>query len=622
MNNRVGLGVFGTFGDPNGYQQLFYHGVVFGGSLDLDETKIEFYPGERLYTVKRELRDGVYTVCLCAYTFVRELNTERFGTFLGNCIVLQDGYAEADYVFRALNSLHDNVVCNTQNVENSILVPQQVQEVVLREGEEFLALRANVIPVSKTPFFSSAVTEGKEFFVTPNPLSEDDRSTQVTHLFEKALKDFTDTETIYFSFDRNVYEFVVKEAKIEVKDWDDYIEYKPAEAGVVRTKKGIHRGAGMNDAPANHTHPKAPEPEETPAYTTPEPGHEAYMPPLPKTPEERFANSAEEEDDPYRPFDRWDEPIPDNGWPREEVRYRVKEYNRLFTYTNTLLEHMNDATGKKKKSGKTQAAANETSMPVNEYGIEYEGERRKRRPIGAMIMLGVVIVMGVAAFFVTRSRKAEKEIVKQEELTPAAIQQANVETPDSMINLADSLVADTIFADTVNAEQAPVKQPIAKAPVGAVPAPPQPTAATPSPAPTPAPRPAQSALSLSAPEPAEEEAPRHPLMPRGTSTYMMAQGLHPRPNTMLTGKDIPILGQMGIKNKTIAELTRLLFDNSPSNIGIIFKGHADDYGAALLDANKQHFKRYGDNYVCIIEDDGLLRIPAYKSPRLPAVYPK
>jgi hypothetical protein len=618
MNNRVGLGVFGTFGEPNGYQQLFYHGVVFSGSLDLDETKIEFYPGERLYAVKRELRDGVYTVCLCAYSFVRELNTERFGTFLGNCIVLQDGYAEADYVFRAVNALHDNVVCNTQNVENSILVPQQVQEVVLREGEEFLALRANVIPVSKTPFFSSAVTEGKEFFVTPNPLSEDDRSTQVTQLFEKALKDFTDTETIYFSFDRNVYEFVAKEAKIEVKDWDDYIEYKPAEAGVVRTKKGIHRATGIHDTPTYHTHPKPAEPEETPAFPTPEPGHEAYMPPLPKTPEERFANSAEEEDDPYRPFDRWDEPIPDSGWPREEVRYRVKEYNRLFTYTNTLLEHMNDATGRKKKSGNAKTSTSDTSMPVNDYGIEYEGERRKRRPIGAIILLGTVIVIGVVAFLIARSRKAEKELVKQQEITPAAIQQANVETPDSMINLADSLVADTVFADTVDAEAAPTKQPIAKAPIGAPPSPPQPTVAVA----TPAPRSAQSALTLSAPAPAEEEAPRHPLMPRETPIYMKAQVLHPRPNTELTGKDVPMLHQMGIKNKTIAELTRLLFDNSPANIGIIYKGHEDDYGTALLNANKQHFKRYGDNYVCTIEDDGLLRIPAYKSPRLPAVYPK
>jgi hypothetical protein len=208
--------------------------------------------------------------------------------------------------------------------------------------------------------------------------------------------------------------------------------------------------------------------------------------------------------------------------------------------------------------------------------------------------------------------------VKQQEITPAAIQQANVETPDSMINLADSLVADTVFADTVDAEAAPTKQPIAKAPIGAAPSPPQPTVAVA----TPAPRSAQSALTLSAPAPAEEEAPRHPLMPRETPIYMKAQVLHPRPNTELTGKDVPMLHQMGIKNKTIAELTRLLFDNSPANIGIIYKGHEDDYGTALLNANKQHFKRYGDNYVCTIEDDGLLRIPAYKSPRLPAVYPK
>ena len=243
MNNRVGLGVFGTFGEPNGYQQVFYYDVNFIGSLDLDEDEIEFYPGEDLFAVRREMVDGVYTVCFCIYSYVRELNTERFGTFAGTTIVLQDGYAEADYIYRALRNLHDGVLTNSANVENNILVAQQAADLVVKESEDLAALRANTIPISKTPFFSAAVHEGRKFLVTPNPLSEDPRDQQVINFFEKALKDYNDTDSLYFSFDRNVYEFVAKTRAIDVTDWDEFMEYRseaPAVA-VVRTKKGIHK---------------------------------------------------------------------------------------------------------------------------------------------------------------------------------------------------------------------------------------------------------------------------------------------------------------------------------------------------------------------------------------------
>jgi hypothetical protein len=97
--------------------------------------------------------------------------------------------------------------------------------------------------------------------------------------------------------------------------------------------------------------------------------------------------------------------------------------------------------------------------------------------------------------------------------------------------------------------------------------------------------------------------------------------LHPRPNTQLTQNDIPALKEAGVKDKTLSELIKILFESSPQNIGYIYKGQEQQYGALLVSNNKIFFKRTTNDYICTA-DQQLLHIPAYKSPRLPAVFPK
>ena len=612
MNNRVGIGVFGTFGEPLGYQQLFYHGVSYNGSLDIEEDKIELYPGEHLYAVKRELVDGVYAISCCIYTYVRELNTERFGTFLGNCIVLQDSFADADYVYAALKALHEQVLGTSQNVENSILTAHEAKDVILREPESFIALKANIIPISKTPFFSSAVNEAKEHFVTPNPLSERSKEEQLIDFFDKAIKDYTDTTALFFSFDRNVYDFVLKANKLDLKDWDEFYEYKIPNATVVRTKKGIHKGHVTTAAPATQPEPEAD------SYIAPTPSvtDEPIVAPLtdailraaqgtpPPTPV--FTRSGVNMDDPNRPFDLWDEPIPDNGWPREEVTYRVKEYNRLFRYTNTLLEHINEPAGRRREEKrKRQQQGTDTDSA---YTVQ------RRRPIGAIILLILVLMLAGVAFFITTSRKKNKEKAAVTLLTPDSVQQANTEATDTMS------VDNTVAEDTVT--EAELQGPIPKVPVAGAKLPEtEATKQTQGPAPMPVTQPKASSLNLTDPSAAEETTPRNLLMPKNQPAYPRTGELHPRPNIEMSQNDIAMLREMGVKNKSVAEITRMLFDNAPTNIGIIYKGQEMEYCALLLNSNKQAFKKYGNDFICTTNETPL-HIPAYKSPRLPAVYPK
>lgn len=615
MNNRVGLGVFGTFGEPTGYQQVFYYDVNFTGSLDLDEDEIEFYPGEDLFAVRREMVDGVYTVCFCIYSYVRELNTERFGTFAGTTIVLQDGYAEADYIYRALRNLHDGVLSNSANVENNILVAQQAEDLVVREPEDLPALRANTIPISKTPFFSAAVHEGRKFFVTPNPLSEDPREQQVINFFEKALKDYNDTDSLYFSFDRNVYDFVTKARSIDVTDWDEFMEYRAEAPAVVRTKKGVHKPPpGFS---TENKEERITTSDEEDAYDE-TPVTNVEQKPLPAVKSRANEENYEVDDDPFKPFNLWDDPVPPRGWNQEEAKARAREYNRLFKYTNTLLEHINEPASEGDRRRQNRRKLRSEQLALEDAVAQINGEERKKRrkPPFWVILIGLVSVGGVAVFMMNEDGEVTappKEAVAE---TPAAVQDPSLKEDKSP---TAGPAADSAATPATPEDEITPMQPIARVPTTTTAPPANIVAATPAPAPLLSPAKTAPLLGTVGGQP--ETTPRHPLMLKESAVYQKARDLHPRPNMEMTQTDIAIFREMGIKNKTLSELTKMLFDNVPSNIGNIYKGQELEYGAALLSSNRQSFKLYGSEYVCV-NDAVALRIPAYKSPRLPAVYPK
>jgi hypothetical protein len=622
MINQVGIGVFGTFGEPHGYQQAFYSGVGFNESLDLDDSAIEFYPGAELYAVKRELIGGVYTVCFCTYSYVRELNTERFGTFLGTCVVLRNSYAEADYIYKALRTLHEATIKNVHNVDNGILKPLQVQDIAILEPADFVALNANIIPISKTPFFSAYVDAGRQQLITPSELIADDKHSIVTSFFDEALKNYNDTGSLYFSFDENVSEFVSKEGKIAVTVWEDYINRKPqgAEPTVVRTKKGIHKPAGLA-AEASFASSNL-------SASVDKPTHDAYpekVSPDNEDPADEAENTYEDDNtyedeyDEYKPFDLWEDPIPENGWSKEEVKHRAKEYNRLFKYTNTLIEHMNQP-GNKKQKQKTKKVTEEKP-----YTEPTNGSKRKKR-ILLLLAIVLLITASIAAYTIITGKNNKQTVSTP---SPSTVQQPDPfdenAAADSSLRVGPAQTEDTALSTTpasqvaattptknADEEVAPM-QPVAKVSPQAAAVPKQ--AATVS-------EPQKTAtITFTKEEATAPNTGNQTLMTAAAPMYHKSKELRPRPNLEMNQNDVTFLKETGIKNKTPSEITRILFDNVPSNIGNIYRGQEEHFAAAIYNLNKQLFQKSGNDYICTT-NDMTLRIPAYKSPRLPVVYPK
>ncbi|GAA4463669.1 hypothetical protein GCM10023093_12680 [Nemorincola caseinilytica] len=425
MNSQIGLGIFGTFGEPYGFQQVFYYGAHFKGTLDLNDTAIEFYPGSELFSVRREIVDGVHSICICIYSYARELNTERFGTFIGSCMVLQDGFTEAEYIYKVLHSLHEDLITNEENIENGVIKVAQGADVIIREPAEFVAAQANLIPLNKTPFFSSFVDEDKKYLVIPSPHSFGNKETEVMEFLDEALKHYSDTGTLYFSFDRNVYEFVRNAGIIATLEWEDFKGRKTQmqRSTAVRTKKGIQKAmtialptepyeAGNNAvqevrnnevAAAYGSDEKAVD-EDTDSYTA----NDNYN---------NYSNTADDtedeaDSDPDRPFDLWEDP--NTAWTDTEVRYRVKEYNRLFVYTHKLLDHINE--------------------PEQGKG------RGRRRALAAALLLLLLAGGGAAVYFLGLIPGTEQPVRTAAVESPRSIRQGIPASGDSM---ATGVATDT-----------------------------------------------------------------------------------------------------------------------------------------------------------------------------------
>ncbi len=340
MNTHIGLGIFGTFGEPYGFQQTFYYGAQYRSSLDLDENEIEFYPGADLYAVRREVIDGVHSICISIYSYAQELNTARLGTFLGSCMVLQDGFTEAEYAAKVLQSLHDDLMTNEDNVLDNIIRAEKVTDIIIREPAEFVAVQANVIPLNKTPFYSAWVDTAKKILVIPSAKSFGNKETEVFEFLDEALKHYSDTGTLYFSFDRNVYDFVRSTGKIEIMEWDEYVGRKEAmlRSTAVRTKKGIQKSVPQPTdyipVPGNNS--------EATVKAGPEETEDNIIPIAAGLTQDREWRDDDvlPSADPYKPFGRWQQP--EEPWNEDEVKERVTEYNRLFNYTNTLIDHINE----------------------------------------------------------------------------------------------------------------------------------------------------------------------------------------------------------------------------------------------------------------------------------------
>ena len=464
MENLLGLGVFGTFGQPHGYQQAFNFDVEFSKSLDLDHEEISLFPGAELYSVKREFVNGVYSIAFCLYSYAREMNANRSGTFIGSTIVLQQVYVDPNTIYKLLRELHDDIINNPQNLSNNTIQVRQAVNLNVKEPAQFQTVKFNTKTIENTPYYSTKVNSQKKFFIHPGSV---DNTPQVVRFFDEALKSYKDAETLYFSFSDKIFHYVNKKGAVKVIEWEDFTSYRD--------------GSPRPPEPVTGNMPKAaPTVQEKPAHVIP-------VPPASAVPAPPAVSTA----------------VPIEEANREELQKMVEEYDKLIDYSKQMRDKLDSLLLK----GKPSAPPTENSATVNTpapINIPVPVPESKPAPAPEPIPVAEPKPAPVPV--------AEPKPAPEPKPVPAPMPEPKPAREPAPIPVAEPKpvpVPEPQPAPAPKPEPKPIPAPELAAPPPVVPKPeptPEPTPA-PKPEPEPAPKPA-SPLPKPAPKPVPPPAPQ------------------------------------------------------------------------------------------------------------------
>lgn len=224
MNNLLGLGVFGTFGKPYGFQQYFYFDTVFNQTLDLNTNAIEIFPSTELFSIKREIYNGLNSICISKYSYANEINSSRGGTFIGSCILLNEAYTSSENIYLLLTELHNDLISSEKNLINSTLQVQQATQLEVKEPIHFENVKTQLKFLKETDFYSTTVNQSKKFLIVPK--SNEDKPTQIKTFIENSIQYFNDVDTLYFTFDEKVVSYVNQKGLLKSINWQTFIDRK------------------------------------------------------------------------------------------------------------------------------------------------------------------------------------------------------------------------------------------------------------------------------------------------------------------------------------------------------------------------------------------------------------
>ncbi len=123
MNNHINFLAFGTFGNPNGFRQT----VIGGNSMlskniktfDLNTNAIKLFPSSKVYSLRKEFINNQKSISYSIYTYAKEQNSDRSGTFIGSSILYQDLIADELITIKILNDFHKELV--NKNVISDVI---------------------------------------------------------------------------------------------------------------------------------------------------------------------------------------------------------------------------------------------------------------------------------------------------------------------------------------------------------------------------------------------------------------------------------------------------------------------------------------------------------------------
>lgn len=203
------INVFGyaTFGTPNGFMQSCIHGNESLENVlkkfDLKSDAIQLLsPNDRIYSIRKELIQNDIILSYSFYTYAKERNSNRSGTFIGTSLVFTNEILPENLTLKSLHEIHSNLNRNNVDSNNFVLNINDSKDFNLQNifSKDFEKLEHQTNKVSFLEWDNS----GKNLVILTTKFNHNEIQT----LYKKSLQILPKYDTIYFIDSKEIAEFV------------------------------------------------------------------------------------------------------------------------------------------------------------------------------------------------------------------------------------------------------------------------------------------------------------------------------------------------------------------------------------------------------------------------------
>ncbi|MGU3375837.1 hypothetical protein [Chryseobacterium sp. M5A1_1a] len=213
MDNTYFFSAFGTFGNPNGFRQSFF----LGGNktiakeirtFDLKTDAITLFPESSIYSIRKDYTGGYNLISYSVYTFAKEQNSDRGGTFIGSSLVFVDKVASESLIVNTLNDFQDHLEKN--NLLDSIITVNHSDQFSVHKPKDFDKIGFNVREIDDLNFAQTS-NNYLVVYCETNPAS-------LQGFFNQAIELLSTYDTIYFTQSHEIGEFVRQKGIFKIVD--------------------------------------------------------------------------------------------------------------------------------------------------------------------------------------------------------------------------------------------------------------------------------------------------------------------------------------------------------------------------------------------------------------------
>ncbi len=202
MANSINLIAFGTFGNPNGFKQTFFVGnkdlAKSVKTFDLNTNAIKLFLNSKVYAIRKEYANGFNTIAYSLYTYAKEQNSDRSGTFIGSSILYTNKIAKEHITISQLTEFHDQLV--TKNVSNDTISVVHSDKFSVVKPKDFDKIEFHLREIENLNFRQNT----DNFLVVFCNINDNN----LNQFFEKSVDLLNVYDTIYFTDSQEVAEFV------------------------------------------------------------------------------------------------------------------------------------------------------------------------------------------------------------------------------------------------------------------------------------------------------------------------------------------------------------------------------------------------------------------------------